>query len=74
MWETKINCWTIGNNNNNNNNGFFICIAARMLDYTISATQDSAYNITQIIKHDYPKLDLLSADEVDAVIEFLCTT
>jgi len=27
----------------------FICIAARMLDYTISATQDSAYNITQII-------------------------
>jgi len=31
----------------NNNNGFFI--AARMLDYTISATQDSAYNRTQII-------------------------
>jgi len=27
------------------NNGF-IGIAARMLDYTISATQDSAYNIT----------------------------
>jgi len=26
------------------------------------------------IKHDYLKLDLLSADEVDAVIEFLCTT
>jgi len=36
------------NNNNNNNNGF-VCIAARMLDYTISATQDSAYNRTQII-------------------------
>jgi len=32
-----------------NNNGF-ICIVARMLDYTISATQYSAYNITQIIK------------------------
>jgi len=31
-----------------NNNGF-ICIAARMLDYTISAAQDSAYNRTQII-------------------------
>jgi len=31
-----------------NNNGF-ICIAARMLYYTISATQHSAYNITQII-------------------------
>jgi len=30
------------------NNGF-ICVEARMLDYTISATQDSAYNITQII-------------------------
>jgi len=28
-----------------NNNGF-VCIAARMLDYRISATQDSAYNIT----------------------------
>jgi len=37
------------NNNNNNRNNSFICIAARMLDYTISATQDSAYNITQII-------------------------
>jgi len=35
-------------NNNINNNGF-ICIAARMLDYTISATQDSAYNRTLII-------------------------
>jgi len=32
----------------NNNNGF-ICIAARMLDYTISATHDSAYNMAQII-------------------------
>jgi len=31
-----------------NNNGF-ICIAARMLDYTMSATQNSAYNITQIV-------------------------
>jgi len=31
-----------------NNNGF-ICIAARMLDYTIAATQDSACNIIQII-------------------------
>jgi len=31
-----------------NNNGF-ICIAARMLDYTVSVTQDSAYNITQIV-------------------------
>jgi len=30
------------NNNNNNNNNGFIRIAARMLDYTISATQDSA--------------------------------
>jgi len=28
---------------------FFICIAALMLDYTIVATQYSAYNITQII-------------------------
>jgi len=37
------------NNNNNNNNNGFICIVARMLDYTISAMQDSAYNITQII-------------------------
>jgi len=37
------------NNNNNNNNNVFICIAARMLDYTIYATQDNAYNITQII-------------------------
>jgi len=27
----------------------FIYIAARMLDYTISATHDSAYNRTQII-------------------------
>jgi len=27
----------------------FICIAARMLDYTIYAMQDGAYNITQII-------------------------
>jgi len=26
------------------------------------------------IKHDYLKLDLLSADKVGAVIEFLCTT
>jgi len=26
------------------------------------------------IKHDYLNLDLLSADEVDAVIEFLCTS
>jgi len=26
------------------------------------------------IKHDYLKFDLLSADKVDAVIEFLCTT
>jgi len=35
-----------------NNNGF-ICIAARMLDYTISATQDSAYNdITYAVKHN----------------------
>jgi len=33
---------------NNNYNGF-ICTAAQMLDYTISATQDSAYNITHII-------------------------
>jgi len=40
-------CW-FGVNNNNNNNGF-ICIAARMLVYTISATQDSAYNRTPII-------------------------
>jgi len=31
-----------------NNNGF-ICIAAQILDYTMSATQESAYNITQII-------------------------
>jgi len=31
-----------------NNNGF-ICIVARMLDYTISAMLDSAYNITQIV-------------------------
>jgi len=31
-----------------NNNGF-ICTAARMLDYTISAAHDSAYNVTQII-------------------------
>jgi len=38
----------IAHNNNNNNNGF-ICIAARMLDYTIPAMQDSAYNITPII-------------------------
>jgi len=30
------------------NNGF-ICIAARMLDYTVSAMQDRAYNITQIV-------------------------
>jgi len=30
------------------NNGF-ICIAARMLDYTIAATQDGGYNRTQII-------------------------
>jgi len=37
------------NNNNNNNNNGFICIAVRLLDYTISSTQDSAYNITQII-------------------------
>jgi len=35
-------------NDDNNNNGF-ICIAAQMLDYTISAMQDSTYNITQII-------------------------
>jgi len=27
----------------------FICIAARILDYTISAKQDSAYNITRTI-------------------------
>jgi len=39
---------TILNIDNNNNNGF-ICNAARMLDYTISAKQNSAYNITQII-------------------------
>jgi len=31
-----------------NDNGF-ICIAAQMLDYIIFATQDRAYNITQII-------------------------
>jgi len=36
-------------NDKNNNGVFFICSAAWMLDYTISATQDSAYNITQII-------------------------
>jgi len=30
------------------NNGF-ICIAARILNYRISATQDGAYNITQIL-------------------------
>jgi len=29
---------------NNDNNNAFICIAARMLDYTISATQDREYN------------------------------
>jgi len=33
--------------NNNNHNGF-ICIAV-LLDYTISAMEDSAYNRTQII-------------------------
>jgi len=44
-------CWMrfrtagVSHNDNNNNNGF-ICIAARMLDYTISAMQDSAYKNT----------------------------
>jgi len=36
-------------NNSNNNNNDFIIIAARMLDCTIPATQDNAYNKTQII-------------------------
>jgi len=32
-----------------NNNNDFICIASRMLDYTISAAQDGGYNKTQIV-------------------------
>jgi len=38
------------NDNNNNNNGF-ICIAARMLDFTISAMHKASYenNVTYAV-------------------------